>query len=176
MAISSTRQIDGLEQLKQVMKELPVKLQKQVIDATVRGGAREVAKLYKQNLPPKYKTLKRATKVIKRKARGRTETKYTITPTRGNNSTYDAWYAHIVEKGAQPHEITPKVKKVLKIGEGYYNTDHGLRWGTGFVTKAQRHPGVRPTRAMYRAFKQHNKIFQAMIAKGQKRFARFKAK
>lgn len=177
MAITSTKPIEGLDELKKAMASLPAKLQKKVIEGATRDGASEVAKLYKRNLPSNYRTLKRATKVIKRRSRGKTETKYTVTPTRGKGAKFDAWYAHIVERGAQPHEINVKTAKALRLVEGYYfKSGSGLRYQTGFAQRIIKHPGVRPTRAMYRAFKQQAAILNAMVAGGKKRFAKLKVK
>lgn len=165
-----SKAVEGLEELKKNMKAFPLKLQRTVITAAVRGGAAEVAKMYKKNLPPGYFTLKKAIRVRKRRPKNRYEIRWTIHPERGNKAKFDAWYAHIVEDGAQPHEITTKLRRSLSIKgpSSFGNVDAAFA--------RVHHPGVRPTKALTRAFRNQKQVLTAITKAGQRSFKRLKLK
>ena len=162
--------IEGLAELQRAMKVLPQNIQKNVMVAAVRGGGRELINQSKKNLPPGYFTIKKSLKIKKRRSKRPYEVRFTVHPERGRGAKFDAWYAHIVENGAQPHEIEPLNRKALSVKgpSNFGNIDIAF----GKV----HHPGVRPTKFMYRAFRREKQILAAMVKAGRRSFKRLKIK
>lgn len=163
MTDSITLQIEGLAQLKLDMALAAAKIQGEVMQSAANGGAQEILKMARNNLPASHKTLKRSLVKKKIPTRRKHYIKYTIGPTTGKNAKFDGWYAHIVENGAKEHELSPKTKKALKFGEV-------------IVKRVPRHPGVRATKFMARAFNQHDRILNAIVRAGRRRFNLMKSR
>lgn len=121
-------EIKGMAELRRNLKELGGKTSKNAIRAGLRAGGRDIVKQARTNLPGNYNTLRKSLTVIANKQKGN-ELSVSIGPTIGINAKYDGWYAHIVERGAAPHDISVSRKKALA------NTD--VVFG-----KSVAHPGI----------------------------------
>lgn len=159
--------IRGLKEVKAAMKKAPMEIQRKVIVAGVRGGAAEYLKIARKNLPANYFTLKKSLKIRKRRPRRRYEVRFTVHPERGRKARFDGWYAHIVEYGAQRHEITPLVKGGLSFNPGT---------GTPIVRGKANHPGVKGTFFMTRAFRREAQIKKGIVKAARRSFKRLKLK
>lgn len=162
-------QIEGLADLKAEMTGITAKIQGQVMESAARGGATEIVKMSRKNLPSWYNTLRQSLDKKRIKSR-KGYIKWTVGPTVGKNAKHDGWYAHIVENGAQPHEIGPKKGKALSI-PGPSNFGN-----VAVAFRSVKHPGVKATKFMARAFNQHSRILAAVVKSGRRRFDRMRTK
>ena len=142
MANDSTVDIKGLAELDKLLKELPVKIERNVIRGALRAGQKNMLDAakdkLKQNGSIKTGELERSLRIrFKRKSeRWGWVRSYLIA---GNKT---AWYSHLVEYGTasfyagtgtskrQPYEIKPKNRKSLFFA--------------GIARKLITHPGARP--------------------------------
>ncbi len=127
--------LTGFAELERFLDELPEKLQAKVARVAMAAGARVIRDEARLVVPKKSGALKRSIRSSSGRAR---DGQITATIKAGNK---DAFYAHMVEFGTQPHDIRPKKAKALKIGGGYALLMH--------------HPGARPKPFMRPAYWAH---------------------
>ena len=142
MASESSVEIKGLAELDKLLKELPVKIERNVIRGALRAGQKQMQDAAKarlrQNGSIKTGALERSIRIrFKRKSeRYGWVRSYLIA---GNK---EAWYSHLIEYGTgsfysgqgnskkQPYEIKPKNRKSLFFA--------------GIARKLIIHPGIQP--------------------------------
>jgi len=127
--------IEGAEAIAMMLKELPIKLQKNVMRTALNAGARVYADDMKVNAPKDTGTLKKSIRVSSRITKGAVES-YAKVGGQGSK----AFYAHMVEYGTNAHVINAKTPKGLKFKYNgmWVNTMQVLH--TGAIAK----PFVRP--------------------------------
>jgi HK97 gp10 family phage protein len=149
--MASEVNISGLKELNDVLKTLPVKLEKNIMRGAIRAGLNEIRAEAKQQLTSgghvKTGALQRSVKI----SFARKSEKYGWV--RGHVKAGDkkAWYAHLIEFGTgsfyagkgskskrKPYEIKPKGKKSLFFA--------------GLMKELVVHPGIRPSPFMRTAF------------------------
>ncbi len=116
-----------MAELEKFLNELPEKVQVKVARNAMAFGARIIRDEAKTIVPIKTGSLKQSIRVSTR--RDRDGTISASIRAGGKTKTGDAFYAHMVEFGTQPHFIKPK-GKALKIGGNFTGPVH--------------HPGARP--------------------------------
>lgn len=125
MALSRVETISGLAEIERMLKELPTKVEVNVVRGGLRAGSRIIAEEAKQNVPVATGKLRDSFRVgSKVDARTGRVTAYAKA---GNKK---AWYGHFIEFGTAPHEIRSKSGGALFVP------------GRGFVTFVM-HPGAR---------------------------------
>lgn len=165
MSKDITVKVEGLEQIQLKLKQLPKKIAKNVLAKMGRAGASMFIKKMRQKIPANMVTYRKALR-YKQKSKSANEynLRFTVGPTTGKDQKYDAWYAHILEFGADAHDIKPMKKKALIIG---YTGD--LDNIKGKVT----HPGIPPGRYMTRTFQNdYQEILNAVVIKGETELAK----
>ncbi len=98
--------VKGLAELDKLLKELPAKIEGNIMRGAMRAGARVFEDRAKQMVPVKSGQLRDSIKVSTRSKRGRVS----ATVTAGGKK---AFYAHMVEFGTARHFIKPKNRKSL---------------------------------------------------------------
>lgn len=146
-----TVQIDGLAELDKLLKDLPVKIERNVIRGALRAGQKQMLEAARANLDRngsvKTGELRRSIRVrFQRKSE-----KYGWVRSYLVAGNKKAWYAHLVEYGTgsfysgnlnnskrQPYEIRPKNRKSLFFA--------------GLAREQIIHPGAKPKPFMRPAF------------------------
>ena len=161
----SSIHVKGFEEWNTKLAQLPERMQKSVHKSAVRGGARELIKIAKRNLPGNYTTLKKSLKIRVRRSR-KGLIRMRVHPERGKGARHDGWYAHIIEFGSYKHpagwDIEPWKSK-QGVGKKAISFD-GQAYGK------VHHPGIRPIRFMTRAQDRQLDIINAMVTKGRDAF------
>jgi hypothetical protein len=118
----TTARVEGLSELLKALDALPLQLERNV----VRQGLREGSRVIVQDLGGRIVAVSRTGRMARSvKMRSRTINGLpTVLTTIGDKNAY---YAHIVEKGAAPHDIRPRKRRFLFFG--------------GRGTRLVRHPG-----------------------------------
>ena len=122
-------QIKGAAELQRYLDQLPANVEKNIVRGALRTGTKVMAAAVIAAAPEKTGALKRSVKVRAGVRAGRVTARVSI----GDKK---AWYLHILEGGAKPHDIRPK--KRLKAGDA----KRGLAFGD-FVYAAVHHPGIK---------------------------------
>jgi len=122
--------VTGLRELNKNLKKLKGRQAQNVIAASLRAGGRVIVKEARTRLDPEYETLSKSLTVKVKRRRSPYVLNAVIGPTTGRKAKFDGWYAHFVEFGVDPHELTIKSKKVMNIGDD------------NFATTAS-HPGIK---------------------------------
>lgn len=104
--------ISGLKELDQALRELPVKLQRNVLRSALRASAKVVADEAKRMVPVRTGALRDSIRVTSRLVRG-VPTAKVVAGSKGKNGV---WYAHLIEFGTKSHIIETSTKKSLSIG------------------------------------------------------------
>ena len=139
--------VKGLKEVESALKSLPKKSAKKALRSAVRAGGGVVRKAARANLPASYGTLKKSIFVKVFPVRN-----YSTTALIGPDKE-SGWYGHIVERGAEPHEI-PKTKGNWNfLGFFGFKKIPMVINGNVFTGPIQ-HPGVKPIPFMARAFSQ----------------------
>lgn len=94
--------VSGLREIDEALSTLPEKMQRNVMRAALRAGAKEIAQQAKQDAPKKTGKLADSVRVSSRIRYGMPEA---TVKAGGKLKGKNIWYAVIVEKGAVPHEI-----------------------------------------------------------------------
>ena len=118
-------QIKGAAELQRYLDQLPANVEKNIVRGALRAGTKVMADAVKAAAPEKTGALKKSVRVTAGVRAGRVTSRVVI----GDKK---AWYLHILEGGAKPHIIKPRVKsgkKALSFGERVYAMVH--------------HPGVK---------------------------------
>lgn len=148
---SSEVSISGLKELDAILKNLPVKIEKNVMRGAIRAGLNEIRTEAKAQLTSgghvKTGALQRSVKV----GFARKSEKFGWVRGRVTAGDKKAWYAHLIEFGTgsfysgngskskrSPYEIKPKTRKSLFFA--------------GLMKENVTHPGIRPSPFMRTAF------------------------
>lgn len=113
-------QIKGAADLQRFLDQLPANVEKNIVRGALRAGAKVTADAVKAAAPEKTGALKKSVRVTAGVRAGRVTSRVVI----GDKK---AWYLHILEGGAKPHIIKPKIKggkKALSFGEKIYAIAH----------------------------------------------------
>lgn len=122
--------IQGGRQLDDLLKTLPVKLQRNVSRAALRAGAVVLREEIRRNAPVDSGDLRRSVRVTSR-ARG---DNVSASAKVGNRV---AWYAHLVEFGTRPHVIKAPPGKGLNVaGQPRKEVNHPGIVGKPFIRPA----------------------------------------
>ncbi len=100
--------ITGGEALAKALRELPVKIEKNILRSAMRAGARVIANEAKGNVPVEDGDLKRSIRVSTNTRKGEVTAKAVA----GGKKVY---YAHFVEFGTVGHIISAKSGSVLRF-------------------------------------------------------------
>lgn len=98
--------VSGLSELDKLLKELPAKVERNILRGAMRAGAKVFEGRAKQLVPVKSGQLRDSIKVSTRSKRGRVS----ATVRAGGKK---AFYAHMVEFGTARHFIKPRKRKSL---------------------------------------------------------------
>ena len=98
--------VSGLVELDKLLKELPAKVERNILRGAMRAGAKVFADRAKELVPVKSGQLRDSIKVSTRSKRGRVS----ATVSAGGKK---AFYAHMVEFGTARHFIKPRTRKSL---------------------------------------------------------------
>lgn len=115
--------IVGGRQLAEMLRTLPVKIEKNIMRSALRAGANEIRKEARERVPVDSGQLYRSIKVSTGSKRGRITAKLKA----GGRL---APHAHLVEYGTRPHKIVARNGSGLTVG--------------GSVVREVDHPGARP--------------------------------
>lgn len=115
--------VSGLSELDKLLKELPAKIEGNIMRGAMRAGAKVFADRAKQMVPVKSGQLRDSIKVSTRSKRGRVS----ATVRAGGKK---AFYAHMVEFGTARHFIKPRKRKSLFFA--------------GIAREVVDHPGASP--------------------------------
>ena len=115
--------VSGLSELDKLLKELPAKIEGNIMRGAMRAGAKVFANRAKQMVPVKSGQLRDSIKVSTRSKRGRVS----ATVRAGSKK---AFYAHMVEFGTARHFIKPRKRKSLFFA--------------GIAREVVDHPGASP--------------------------------
>ena len=115
--------VSGLSELDKLLKELPAKIEGNIMRGAMRAGAKVFADRAKQMVPVKSGQLRDSIKVSTRSKRGRVS----ATVRAGGKK---AFYAHMVEFGTARHLIKPRKRKSLFFA--------------GIAREVVDHPGASP--------------------------------
>lgn len=128
--------IKGGADLAKALAEFPVKLEAQVMQSALRGGANLIAERARSLVPVATRELRKSIRV---RARKNKRTGYVnVYIGAGGRRKGDPFYAHLVEFGTAPHEIRPKGKKSLLVA--------------GVLREVVQHPGATPRPFLRPAF------------------------
>lgn len=103
--------IKGLAQLEQALAELPIKLERNVVRGMLRAAATVIAGQAKQRVPVRSGRLAKSIRARSGLRNGQP----TAQVRAGGTGKGDPWYAHLVEFGAQAHEIKPRKRSSLLV-------------------------------------------------------------
>jgi HK97 gp10 family phage protein len=136
--------IAGGKQLQEFLKALPAKVEKNIMRAALRAGARVIANEAKTLVPVGSGKLKKSLRTGSDATKGKV-TAYVRAGGRRSGATKDkdAFYAQFIEYGTAAHAIKPKNKKRLKFTAAD---------GTVVITRLVRHTGAKPKPFMRPAF------------------------
>lgn len=134
--------LEGVDELRKLMKALPKRMEKNVLRTALRGSAAVVRDEARNNVPPNMTTLRKAITIqSSRGTRGIVRLK--VGWTKGRNARYDAWYGHFFEQGADPHDISPRTGEALRFSVGGQVV---------FRPVVKRHPGIPAIHFLQRGF------------------------
>lgn len=120
--------VTGLKELDAALGTLPEKMQRNVLRAALRAGAKEIADEAKRLAPVKSGRLRDSIRVTSRIRYG-TPTATVVAGGRGKGKNKGAWYAHFIEYGTAAH--------VVKAPDGGFLNFLGIR------VREVNHPGAR---------------------------------
>ncbi len=152
-------EINGFRSLNKELGKLEGREARKKIRKALKKSARLIIVKARSNLPSQYSTLKKSMVSQFRKPRSSNYQTIKIAFTVGYSARYNGWYAHIIERGADAHEILPKTRKAMNAGDDN-------------IVKNVKHPGVRARPFFRPAF---DTKYKAMITTfGQTLFAEIK--
>jgi HK97 gp10 family phage protein len=104
----------GLQQLDEALKGLSDKLQRNVLRAALRAGAKEIADEAKRLVPVKSGRLRDTIRVTSRIVRG-VPTAKVVVGGKSKGTKKGAFYAPMIEFGTQPHTIRSRSGSPLRF-------------------------------------------------------------
>ncbi len=142
--------LEGFDRLYRRTEGLEQRLRGNIIRGGVRAAVAVFARGVKRRLPVKTGTLLASVRSSTRVKFGgqQVEGKVYIGSRVGGGSrrgakgaARGAFYAHMLEGGTKPHEITARSARAIKLAEGY------AQFGVNATFRGRvRHPGIRPMR------------------------------
>lgn len=114
----STLKIEGLADLNKLLKELPSKIERNIMRGALREGSKEFLERAKEEVPVRSGRLRKSLRISTRFKKG----EVTASMSAGGKG---AFYAYMVEFGTAAHLIKPKRKKSLIVnGAQVASVDH----------------------------------------------------
>ena len=139
--------VNGLRQMNRNLKKLKGREATNIMRAASRAAANVVLKESRKNLPGYHK--KKVALVPSRRESSKIKFVFNIGPLAKH------WALAFLEYGVEPHDITPKTKKVLVSF-----------LGDDFIASKVKHPGIRRTSWLSKAFNEStNKSVNAFTKK-----------
>lgn len=127
--MSNEKYIAGGKQLDDLLKTLPMKVQKNMLRSAMRAGAAVYRAKARENVPVHLGALKKSIRITSNSKQGWVRASVKV----GNAV---AWYAHLVEYGTRAHKIKAAKGRALRLGQVVVaEVDH---------PGAQAHPFMRP--------------------------------
>lgn len=124
--------INGLQALDQALSELPLKVERNIVRGMLRAAAAVIVGQAKQRVPVRSGRLAKSIRARSGLRNGRPQAQVRV----GGTGKGAAWYAHLVEFGAAPHDIKPRSRKSLFLA--------GLAREIVHHPGATAHPFMRP--------------------------------
>lgn len=118
--------LKGGKELQQLLDQLPAKIEANILRGGLRAGAKVLLNAVKESAPVDSGDLKASVRISTALKNGQVSVFVKV----GNQK---AWYAHIVEFGAAPHEMRSRRANYEKTGD--YR---------GLTVVDRLHPGARP--------------------------------
>lgn len=109
----SASNVKGLAEIKQVMGQLPDKIERNLMRGAMRAGGKVFLKGAADNINTLSGELEKSLRVGTRIKGGQVQASVKAGPSKKNRK---AWYAVIVHKGAKKHIIKARRAKMLAIG------------------------------------------------------------
>lgn len=103
--------VNGLAGLEVTLRELPLKLEKNVCRASLRAGAKVIAEDARRRVPVKTGKLRDSIRVTSSLRGGKPSASV-----KAGDRKKGVFYAHLVERGTALHRIHPKWRKALAAG------------------------------------------------------------
>jgi HK97 gp10 family phage protein len=141
--------VDGLAELERELQAIPEKMRNRVLASAFRAGASVYRAKARSLVPSRSGKLRRSIRISVRVRRGEVDARVTAGK---NQKKDDPFYAHMVEFGTTRHQIAPKDKKGLQVGDGV-------------VQGTVDHPGARERPFMRPAFDTSSDAALAAVAK-----------
>ena len=134
--------IVGAQELDNLLRTLPVKVEKNIMRAALRSGAVVFLAEVKKNIPAVSGDLRRSARVTTRQSRGAVSASVKV----GNKKAY---YAQMVEFGTRPHVISvTDADRVISQRTGnrisITTINRSLRLGGTLIGPSVMHPGSQP--------------------------------
>lgn len=170
MAQTTLVKIEGLDELDKILKELPGKIEANIMRTALRTGQRVMLEGVKANLA---EITKRDSGNLEKSLRvnfSRKSTKYGWLRAYLIAGSPEAYYAHMVEFGTAAHFITvnksARPSRKTRKGEKQYGmrtinkmvSFGSLVIGKNFVGESVAHPGSQPKPFMRNAFDSYNEL------------------
>lgn len=131
MASGISSSIDNKKLLK-ALEQFPSNVQKNIMVGATRAGANIIKNEAKANVPVDTGNLRKSIKILKRKAKVKTEVRFSVSPMRESNLNFRG-----LSRGSYSHKIK-ELKGFRKAG-GYYA--HMVEFGTSSMAAT---PFMRP--------------------------------
>ena len=125
--------VEGLAEIDKALKQLPAKIERNVLRGTVRAAAMVMRNSAKSMAPVNTGALKRSLRVSTNVRDGRVTAEIIA-----GGGKQNVWYAHMVEFGAAAHTIKPKPRKTMT-----QDVKKALAFNGGVFGKVQS-PGITP--------------------------------
>lgn len=113
--------IEGADELLRRLKQLPSKLHRNILRGALRAGAKKIKEDAERRVPVDTGFLKKTIRIRGGSNRMLLSSTVTAQVVAGSSPTMDAFYAHMVEGGTQPHLIEA-YKRPLFFGGRYANS------------------------------------------------------
>lgn len=114
--LQTTYKTSGTRDLEKAISELGKQAGFKVITGALRDAARPIIKEARSIAPKQSGDLKKGIRAEVFRGKGKSDSVATL-HIGFNRKT--SWYGQILERGAKRHEIKPKNRKALKIGDGF---------------------------------------------------------
>lgn len=142
MSTSSDFSLVGGQEIDRLLQTLSVKIEKNILRASLRAGAVVFLAEVKQRIPAVSGDLRKSARITTRQGRGQVSASVKV----GNKKVY---YAQMVEFGTRPHVISvTDVDRGINQRTGRLvsltTINRSLRLGGTLVGPSVKHPGARP--------------------------------
>lgn len=107
MSNTTSIKIQGLQELKNELKQFAPRVQKNILTSSIRAEASNVQKIAKKLAPKDTGNLKKSIKVKKRRTKNKNSIYFTVGLSFGKSSKNDGWYGRLVEFGTSKTKAQP---------------------------------------------------------------------